>query len=172
MGYLRNGLSGRAMHHIFSQREGRIPQLDFVFNFSSHLDYNCFGAHISGYYRQVIINKRKMYEEFGQLLGEFESISIQFRISPPRELMTQHKMDDKSMQLILANEEESAIEIEDPQSRNLSEEIATVTAALKDKMSRQSCYDATDITFLQKFSKERKNVHFFTLKKLQCMLGK
>ena len=51
IGYLRNGLDGRTMHHHFTQKEGRIPHLDFIFNFASHLDYHHFGTHICGYYR-------------------------------------------------------------------------------------------------------------------------
>lgn len=39
-----------------------------------------YGSHICGYYQKVHLNKKRLYEEFGQLLDEINFISIQFRI--------------------------------------------------------------------------------------------
>ena len=62
-----------------------MPNLDFVFNFASSQDVNHFGASICGYYKHINLNKKMLYDEFGKLLDEFSTISIQFRIYPVRE---------------------------------------------------------------------------------------
>ena len=38
--------------------------------------------------------------------------------------------------------------------------------------AKQACYDYIDMQYLQKFSKERKNFHFLTQKRLQLLLSK
>lgn len=35
-----------------------------------------YGEHICGYYQKVNLNKKRLYEEFGQLLDEMDFISI------------------------------------------------------------------------------------------------
>jgi len=53
-----------------------VQHLDFTFTFASPQDIDKFSSYICGYYRHVSLNKKRLYEEFGQLLDEIYFISI------------------------------------------------------------------------------------------------
>lgn len=76
--YIKMGLYERQIQRLNGGE--KLSHLDLSFVLSSNKDYEKFGHHICSYYQKVNLNKRKIYEEFGILLDQFDFISIKFKI--------------------------------------------------------------------------------------------
>lgn len=186
--YLRSGLLGRCGH---CQKQGKkVPQVDFKMYFSSNEDKDFFGQHICGYYQRISLNKKALYEEFGKLLGDFDFISIQFRFASPSNKIQAYfgdyetckffkfqanKLPYKPNEITVLNQllTQSELSLDHYNLYNQVDPFRTVKMSAYCPFFRlsQEVYDDIDLKYLIRNNLEKKNLVFFTQKKVQKLVA-
>jgi hypothetical protein len=93
MFYFKLGLEARAKNFEY----GKAPHLELVLNFCNHFEVgDKFGQHICGYYKKVMLSKKRMYEEIGILLMQIPNLSVCLQMKERKSAFPSANEDDLS----------------------------------------------------------------------------